>query len=302
MAFQDWVQNPLVQFGGMLMAGSDPRMEGLGGVGRAITGTGQMLRQQAQLAEENERARMLADLQAQQLQQRIAQGPKLGQTPLYFRDEQGNLRIGRFGPQGIQFPETPGMQPVKPVQTIGIGGQELIMPYGAEQPTGVIQRTLPPEALPETRAAQTVAVEQAKATQAAQEQLPSEETQVSRVSRYIDELKEHPGLEAGTGLSSLFPVVPGSDRADFEARKNQLLGGVFLQGFQMLKGGGPVTEVEGLKAEQAMARMDTATSKEDFVEAMEDYQQALEDGLQKLRRRAGTTTPPPPPPTGFIIE
>ena len=284
------------------MSASDPRGQGLGGLGTAITGTGQMLRQQAQLAEENERARMLADIQAQTLQNELAQGPKMGQTPLYFRDEQGNLRIGRFGPQGIQFPETPGMQPVKPVQTIGIGGQELIMPYGAEQPTGVIERTLPPEARPETRAQQAVAVQQAKATQEAIEQLPGEEMQFERVSRYIDELIAHPGLEAGTGLSSLFPVVPGSDRADFEARKNQLLGGVFLQGFQMLKGGGPVTEVEGLKAEQAMARMSTATSKEDFVSAMEDYREALREGLAKLRKSAGGATPVPTPPPGFVIE
>ncbi len=298
--YNQFFQNPLVMLGAGMMRGADPRGEGLGGLGFGLLNTGQILRQQQQLDVENERARQLADLQMRAFQAQQRQ-PRMGQTPLWFRDPTTQkLTIGRFGPEGVVFPETGGLEPVRPVQTVDIGGQQLVMPYGAEQPTGVIPKTLPPEALPETRGAQAAAVQEAKAAQAAQTELPGEESQFARTSRYIDELKAHPGLEAGTGMSSILPVMPGSDRADFEARKSQLLGGVFLQGFQMLKGGGPVTEVEGLKAEQAMARMDAATSKDDFVAALEDYREALRDGLQKLRRRAGGTTPPPPP--GFVIE
>ncbi len=67
----EFFQNPLVMMGARLMQASDPRMTGLGGLGAAITGTGQELQQRAQLAEENERARMLADLQMQALQAQL---------------------------------------------------------------------------------------------------------------------------------------------------------------------------------------------------------------------------------------
>lgn len=303
MAFEDYIQNPLVQFGARLMAASDPRRQGLGGLGEAVTGTGTMLRQQAQLAEENERARMLADLQVQELQNKLAQPtqPDLSKSPTYVTDEEGNLKILQLSGQGPPVEATlpEGYRPALPLTYQDFGPGIAGYQRGATEPAVVIQKGLTPEAMPETRAQQAVAVQQAKATQEAVEQLPGEEMQFERVSRYIDEIIEHPGLEAGTGLSSLFPVVPGSDRADFEARKNQLLGGVFLQGFQMLKGGGPVTEVEGLKAEQAMARMSTATSKEDFIAAMEDYREALRDGLAKLRKRAGQ---PMPQNSGKVVD
>lgn len=299
--------NPYTQFGGMLMTGGDPRGEGLGGLGRAIVGTGANIVEKQRFEEESERARRLADLQAQTFQAKMAQQgqPDLSKTPTYiFNPATGQMEILQLSATGApvqtQLPE--GFQPALPLTYQDVGPAVVGMQRGATQPAVVLQKGLTPEAMPETRAAQAAAVQQAKATQAAREELPGAETTATRTLRYVDELKGHPGLEAGTGLSSMFPVVPGSDRADFEARKNQLLGGVFLEAYKTLKGGGQITEVEGKKAEQAMARIDAATSREDFVEALEDYQDAVRTGMEKLRKRAGGATPVPPPPPGFVVE
>lgn len=289
MAF-DWqgaFNHPLTLMGAGMMAGADPNQTGFGGIGRGIMQAGQVMRDQNQLEVENKRMRDLADLQMRTFAAQQNKPPNMGNTPLYFRNAQGDLQIGRFGPQGINFPETQGLTPVRPVSTVDIGGQQVIMPYGAETPTGVIQKTLTPEAMPETRAAQAVAVEQAKGTQAAAEKLPGAQMESDRTLRYIDELEKHPGLDSSTGWTSMLPVAPGSDRADFEARKRQLMGGVFLQAYERLKGGGTITEIESEKAEQAMARIDAATSKKAFLEALNDYKSAVKDGMAKLRRRAG---------------
>jgi len=288
MAMQDWLNNPWTVLGAGMMGGSDPNRSGLGGVGQGIMQAGQVMRDQSQLAIENQNMRDLAEIQMRTFAAKLNKPPNMGNTPLYFRDPTtGALKIGRFGPQGVQFPETQGLTPVRPVSTVDIGGQQVIMPYGAETPTGVIQKTLTPEAMPETRAAQAVAVEQAKGTQAAAEKLPGAQMESARTLRYIDELEKHPGLDSSTGWTSMLPVAPGSDRADFEARKRQLMGGVFLQAYERLKGGGTITEIESEKAEQAMARIDAATSKKAFKEALADYKSAVRDGMAKLRRRAG---------------
>lgn len=72
MAFQDFIQNPWTQFGGMLMAGGDPRGEGLGGLGRAILGTGRELRDQQRYEIEQARNQQLADIQLQTFQAQLA--------------------------------------------------------------------------------------------------------------------------------------------------------------------------------------------------------------------------------------
>ena len=208
----EFFQNPLVMMGARLMQASDPRMTGLGGLGAAITGTGQELQQRAQLAEENERARMLADLQMREIEGKLSQTghPDLSKTPTYITDEQGNLKILQLSATGqpveTQIPE--GYRPALPLSYQDVGPAILGMQRGATQPTVVMEKGLAPEAQPGTRAAQAAAVEEAKATQMAREELPLVEETAHRTIGYIDELIEHPGLEAGTGWSSLFPVVP----------------------------------------------------------------------------------------------
>ncbi len=108
----------------------------------------------------------------------------------------------------------------------------------------------------------------------------------------IDKMASHPGREAATGMTSIFnPIAPpGTSTRDFLTLKKQLQGKVFLEAFEMLKGGGQITEIEGLKAEQAMARLDEAQTEEEFLVALGDLRQAIADGLTKLEAQSGTGT------------
>lgn len=63
----------------------------------------------------------------------------------------------------------------------------------------------------------------------------------------------------------------------------------------MLKGGGQITEIEGMKAEQAMARMDRAQSEAEFKQALTDFRDAVKAGMDKLRQRAGQPSAPAAP-------
>lgn len=71
----DWqraLAHPLTMIGAGMMAGSDPRGTGFGGIGQGLMYAGETMRSQEQLAEENERARMLADLQMQEYQAKLS--------------------------------------------------------------------------------------------------------------------------------------------------------------------------------------------------------------------------------------
>jgi hypothetical protein len=94
----------------------------------------------------------------------------------------------------------------------------------------------------------------------------------------IDQAIKHPGRETATGLSSTTDprnFIPGTDATNFQVLLDQIGGAAFLQGFQSLKGGGAITEIEGKKAEQAIARLNRAQSDEEFKKSLEDLREVL---------------------------
>jgi len=107
----------------------------------------------------------------------------------------------------------------------------------------------------------------------------------------IDKIRNHPGREAATGFSSLNPekYAPGSVHRDFLTMLAQVKGKVFLEAYESLKGGGPITDLEGQKAQEAYARLDVAQSEEAFMEALDDYEQALLNGWEDLTEAARGT-------------
>jgi len=144
-----------------------------------------------------------------------------------------------------------------------------------------------------------------KATGEAKVGLPGALQMVDSAVNNIDQLignpetgaSPHPGLGTATGLSgTLDPrnYVPGTNATNFKARLDQLKGSVFLDAYQQLKGAGQITEVEGKKAEQAKARLDTAQSDEEFITALKDYRDALARGRAILIQKAGGQAPGAP--------
>jgi len=103
----------------------------------------------------------------------------------------------------------------------------------------------------------------------------------SSTLQVIDEALSHKGLSAAVGpLDARTPTfLP--DATAFEAYHNQIKGKAFLQAFESLKGGGQITEIEGQKAEQAIARLDLAQSEDDYKRALKDLRDIVELGLQR---------------------
>jgi hypothetical protein len=90
----------------------------------------------------------------------------------------------------------------------------------------------------------------------------------------------HPGFKSAVGLSSYNPMnkLYGSGK-DFNIRLDQIKG----KQFETLKGGGQITQIEGEKATNAIARMNTAATEEEFVKAAREFQSVVRKGLERLQ-------------------
>jgi hypothetical protein len=100
----------------------------------------------------------------------------------------------------------------------------------------------------------------------------------------IDMALEHPGRETSTGLSGVLDprnYLPGSNARSYKAIHKQLEGKAFLNAYQSLKGGGPITDIEGRKSTEASIRLDTAQSDEEYEAALREARQLIAERYKK---------------------
>lgn len=189
-------------------------------------------------------------------------------------------------------------------ERVRLGGlsQELPMRTGAAvdqaQRIGEVEQAL----LPGTLATQTAdaitrarGVEQAKADADFQTGLGGTLAKADEAVRVIDQLYGHPGLGTITGWSGVInpmAYAPGTDAAGAKALADQVQGRVFLEAFESLKGGGQITEMEGRKAEQAMARLNRAQKTEDYQAALTELRTIIEQARGRAVRRGESLLPP----------
>lgn len=113
--------------------------------------------------------------------------------------------------------------------------------------------------------------------------------------RVIDKALNHPGRSTATGLSGTIDprnYIPGTKAKDFRVVSDQLQGKAFLQAFETLKGGGQITEKEGQKATDAIARLSTAQSDGEYVTALRELREVIANGRRRL---AGDASGPSKP-------
>lgn len=111
----------------------------------------------------------------------------------------------------------------------------------------------------------------------------------------IDQIMSHPGRSTGTGVTGMVaPLIPGTDARGFANLVDQAKGKTFLEAFNSLRGGGAITEAEGAKATQALARLDRAQTKADFDAAMLDLKQVITIGVNRARQLAAGQYDRPP--------
>ena len=113
------------------------------------------------------------------------------------------------------------------------------------------------------------------------EELDRQKTQGTEISgkaaliARIDALVNDPNLEDALGFEGIVRGFASNVGLDPNvARVNEMIkqirGDVFLQAFEKLKGGGQITELEGMKAEQAMARLGQMQGYDDYVNALKE--------------------------------
>lgn len=141
------------------------------------------------------------------------------------------------------------------------------------QPTGDLGRTLSPQVI------------------AARKDLPQVTTNIDTMIRTIDAALTSPGKKYAVGIGSLAPTIPNTEQANFRAVNDQLKGQVFLQAYQTLKGGGQITEVEGKKAENAIARLGTAQTVKAYDEALNELKGVLSNSRNRAYEQAGMSVP-----------
>lgn len=122
--------------------------------------------------------------------------------------------------------------------------------------------------------------------------LPAYVAETENTIKLVDDLLSHPGMGSAVGLSSKFDprnFIAGTDATDFNVMLDQLKGKQFLQAFEGLKGGGQITEMEGKKATDAIARMNTASSEQAFVRASREFQNIMRNALNRAKSKVGAS-------------
>lgn len=133
--------------------------------------------------------------------------------------------------------------------------------------------------------------EQGKAQGQAAVELPAVLQRADDALATIEKLRSHPGREWGTGAAGFLPGIPGTAQKDFVELNEQAKGGAFLQAFQLLKGGGAITNIEGDKATKAIARLDRTQTKQGYMDALKDLEAVIRSGAERARAKAQGIAP-----------
>lgn len=191
-------------------------------------------------------------------------GVSYGKTPVMGKDAQGNPVMGVVGDDGsFKQLDTGGFVPTPGVQRVDLGTA-----WGILGKDGSVISTIPKDiAGAETQ--KVVGKNEGEKIVGREGSL----TQADEMLNAIDGLIEAPGRETMTGMSSWVDprnYIPGTDASNARSRLNQLQGKAFLQAFESLKGGGQITEREGLAAQNAIARLQTSQSDEEFYNSLQE--------------------------------
>jgi hypothetical protein len=92
---------------------------------------------------------------------------------------------------------------------------------------------------------------------------------------------------AGLGFGILNEPVAGTKEADWMARFAEVQGQQFIQGIELLKNTGAITDREGQAARAAISRMSQAQSEKEFRKAAKDFQDVIKRGVDASRGKLG---------------
>lgn len=125
----------------------------------------------------------------------------------------------------------------------------------------------------------------------AQVDLPRMQDNAQQALKTLSDFEKHPGFRYVFGAPSIAPTIPGTSQAGALAYYDQIKGKTFLEAFNSLKGAGQITEIEGQKATDAIARLNRSQRPEDAKAAINDLRQVIQDGLARAQKKAGVESP-----------
>lgn len=210
---------------------------------------------------------------------------KYGKTGAVFQGPDGNFYTMQFAEDGtrkvepVQYPGQNGSAPVPltPARGVMEVGDTLV-----DRSTGGVVRNTG-DNLEEAKRRETLGKERAEVAAT----LPAAEMASQRALDTVEAIRKHPGKRWGVGVSGVLPGIPGTDQKGFVTLVDQAKGQAFLEAFNSLRGGGQITEAEGRKATDALARLDRSQTQTDFDAALNDYEEVIRNGLAAVRRKAG---------------
>jgi len=204
-----------------------------------------------------------------------------GLQPIYGTDAEGKPTILQLGKGGtaIQSKLPEGVAVSTGVDKIDLGTQFGLL----DKRSGQIVGYMPKDVAGKERQ-EAVGKSQGTSIQS----LPAAETSVGNAIETINRIRQHPGLDMGTGATGvLMRRVPGTEAYNFDALNRQAQGQSFMAARESLKGAGQVTDFEGAKGEQAIANLDAAQSKEQYLTALANLERMMKASLDDLRKKAG---------------
>lgn len=250
----------------------------------------------AQESEMNRAARA-AELQTKLEEGRVSQAEKIA-AQKELREMQIQAQKEMKALAGAQGSAQPYFQPVQTSQGVmafnaRTGRMEPIM-GGNGQP--VVGAQFDPALQGSLAGAKTGATTEAKSRTESRLAAPQVVAQADEAVRLVDDLLAAPGFKQAVGGSRMLGIqkIPGTSAKDFDVRLDQLKGKQFLQAFESLKGGGAISEVEGKKATDAIARMDAAGSEAEFTKAAREFQGVIRAGAERAKAAGGAGAPAAP--------
>ena len=227
-----------------------------------------------------------------------AAGGDFGLNPVYGTDKDGNpilLQIGKDG-KAVQTVLPEGVQISPGVEKVDAGTHWLFYDKRTGQKLDTVPKDVEGEKAAEARG---------KAVGEAQAELPASLGKAQIALDTIDAIRKHPGKSWGVGATSIIGAIPATDAYGFARLVDQAKGQAFLEAFESLKGGGQITEAEGQKATEAIARLDRAQKPADFEKALDDLEQVIRAGMERSQQRAGrvpSAPVPAAPPNVRVID
>jgi hypothetical protein len=216
-------------------------------------------------------------------------GTEYGLTPQYGTDAEGNLVLIQLGKDGTakETPLPEGVALQKGVEKLDLGTSFQWYNTLTGQPIG---QPVPKDTRGEARD-KKIGEAEGEATGEAVANIGGTVAKAQQALDLIQSIRDDPALASVTGMvqGRLPPMTQGG--TDLNVKIQQMQGKVFLEAFDSLKGGGQITEVEGAKAEAAMARLNRAQSTEAYQEALSELSEIIKTGMERAQQKAGQGAP-----------